>query len=156
MKKFMIGVVASVALTLIPGCGKKEAPALKAPAPSALKDMPAAVPEKSIPAAPAAAAKELEKAAAEAPAAAAQVAAEVKTTTSTFDKLVADAQKLIADKKYQDALTKLQAGLQQPALDAAQKSTLQKLIDQVKAALAGGAADVKAKADSLLKGVGGK
>ena len=88
---------------------------------------------------------------------AAEVEGEAKAATSTFDKLVAEARTLLADKKYQDALAKLQAGLQMPALDEGQKSTLEKLIEQAKAALKTGVAkDVQDKAADLLKGVGGK
>lgn len=82
---------------------------------------------------------------------------ELKAAQTTFDALVADAKALIDGKKYQDALTKLQAGLATPNLTGEQKSTLQKLIDQAKAALAGNVTqDAQKAAGDLLKGLGGK
>jgi len=174
MKRFMLGMAAVVALALVPGCGKKAETKVEpvkaqgtlkkqADAPKEAQTGAAQAVEKTaaVPAVPAAekapAVPAAEKAPAPVAAVAAKVEAAVPAATSAFDKLVAEAKTLIADKKYADALTKLQAGLAQPALDATQKSTLQKLIDQVKAALTTGAAkDAKDKASNLLKGVGGK
>lgn len=166
MKKLVLGIAAAAALVLVPGCGKKaETKGQPVEAQGTMKDKQGAVGEaltggakavetKTEVAVPAPA---VEPAPAAVEAVAAKVETETKAAVSAFDKLVDEAKTLVADKKYQDALTKLQAGLLQPNLDATQKSTLQKLIDQVKAALASDAAKgVKDKASNLLKGVGGK
>jgi predicted negative regulator of RcsB-dependent stress response len=96
-----------------------------------------------------------EKAEGEVKGAAEKVEGEVKATQSAFDAMVAEAKALIEGKKYQDALAKLQAGLAMPALSEEQKSILQKLIEQAKAALAGSTVqDAQKAAGNLLKGAG--
>lgn len=158
MKRFMLGLMAAALLVVVPGCGKKESKAKAEPVkPMNTMKQKDAAPEAAAKETKAEAVKAVEKTETAVKAEAPKAEAAVKATTSAFDKLVADAQALITDKKYADALAKLQAGLTQPGIDAAQKSTLQKLIDQAKAALAGGAAkDAEKKAGDLLKGVGGK
>jgi hypothetical protein len=171
MKKLVLVTVAATALTLIPGCGKKaETKVAPVEAQGTMKEKmgaakegvadvakEAAKAEAAVPAVTTPAAPEAEKAQAAVETGVAKAGAAATAATSAFDKLVTEAKALIADKKYQDALTKLQGGLQHPALDAAQKSTLQKLLDQVKAALATDAGKaVQEKAGNLLKGVGGQ
>jgi predicted small lipoprotein YifL len=121
MKKRMLGVAAIAALALLPGCGKKEAQPVPGPTKpqDSVQQTPAAEPQKQLKAVQADAVQAVEKTAAAAaavptpaaeraeaavPAVAAKVEAEAKTATSAFDKLVAEAQALITNRKYTDAL----------------------------------------------------
>lgn len=155
MSKFL-GMGLAVALALSFGCGKKKD---KGMSPEAQQQM--LNEQKRLMPDPSAVATEAEDAVEEVTkgvkAAGEKAEDALKSGQSSFDALVAEAKALIEGQKYQEALSKLQAGLKLPDLTADQKSILQGLIEKATAALAGtGAGDAQKAAGNLLKGLGGK
>jgi len=159
MKRFMTNFVLTVAvLGLVWGCGKKKDDVDDAAMQVREKSQTMMQEKQKGTADLTKAAEEVkDQAAATVDQAQAEVGKATNDLQGKIDAIVANAQKMIDAKQYQDALTQVQEGLKLEGLTADQKSTLQALIEQLKKAMGTGAVDdAKSKLGGALKGLGGK